>query len=512
MLKAQRTASIMLMMALDAVALVLAFFVAWQMRASLGEFMIGLGKTFHYDTTGWVRKGHTGTSAGIGSIIMSPNPMVNISKHLWVLYFSLLSWGALLYFQKGYDLGARRNARQEFGLCAYTGILATVSLLAFMGLLKLETSRLFLVSLLIIGVFVLWGTRTIVAPLAQKASKPRRNVLIIGPAVAVERYSQMLSMPAYQWSRLVGCISEVAPSDASIPYLGDLDHLPDVLHRTIVDEVLLVRSSAIEGDARGSEVLQLCLEQGRTVSLVDDIAPPVNSKVEASMMGQMPILTIHRTPQSPLPLTIKHIMDRTLAAFAIFVLTFILPVFPIVAFLIKKHDGGPIFYSQERVGLNGRTFKFYKFRSMHADAANILEKLKVEDRATYDSINVMQEPFFKAPDDQDPRITPIGRIIRKYSIDELPQFWNVLKGDMSLVGPRPPLPKEVAELAPWQRRKLSVKGGLTCIWQASGRNDITSTDEWMRMDLEYIDNWSLWLDVKLLFQTVKSVVKAKGAS
>jgi exopolysaccharide biosynthesis polyprenyl glycosylphosphotransferase len=509
MLKAQRTASIILMMALDAVALVLAFFVAWQMRASLGEFIAGVGKAFGYTTAGWVRRGKP--DEGIVSIIMSPNPMVNISAHLWVLYFSLLSWGALLYFQKGYDLGARRNARQEFALCAYTGILATISLLAFMGLLHWETSRLFIVSLLLIGVLVLWGARTIVVPLAQKASKPRRNVLIIGPTSVVEQHAKMLLMPAYQWSRLVGYISEEAAADVEVPYLGTLADLPNVLHRTIVDEVVLVRSIMEQG-VKSGEVLELCLEQGRTISLVDDLAPPVNAKVEAGMMGQMPVLTLHNTPQNPLALTIKQIMDRTLAAFALFVLTFVLPVFPIVAFLIWKNDRGPIFYSQERVGLNGRIFKFYKFRSMHIDASNILETLKRENRAEYDAINIMQEPFFKAPDDKDPRITPVGRFIRKYSIDELPQFWNVLKGDMSLVGPRPPLPKEVAELAPWQRRKLSVKGGLTCIWQATGRNDITSTDEWMRMDLEYIDNWSLWLDVKLLFMTVKSVVKARGAS
>jgi lipopolysaccharide/colanic/teichoic acid biosynthesis glycosyltransferase len=183
-----------------------------------------------------------------------------------------------------------------------------------------------------------------------------------------------------------------------------------------------------------------------------------------------------------------------------------------LAFLIKKHDGGPVFYAQDRVGRNGRIFKFYKFRSMVLNASETLEKMKREEPEKYRAINIMEEPFFKAKEGDDPRITPVGRFIRKYSLDELPQFWNVLRGDMSLVGPRPPLPNEVEQLAPWQRRKLSVKGGLTCIWQASGRNDITNTDEWMRLDLEYIDNWSLWLDIKLLFKTLKVLVRPKGAS
>ena len=449
-------------------------------------------------------------SYDLTKVIISPNPMVNISKHLWVLYFSLLSWGALLYFQKGYDLGARRNSRQEFALCAYTGILATISLLAFMAFLRWDTSRLFIVGLLAVGVFSVWFTRVLVAPLAQRASKRRRHVLLIGPVEAAQRYSSMLKMPAYQWSRLIGFVSDEKPIDTDVPHLGVIDELPKVLDEQIIDEVILVRSASQLGKGRNwGELLELCLERGRTVSMVDDIAPPVGAKVEASMMGQMPVLVLHNTPQNPLALTIKSVMDRTLALVALLMLG---PLFAVIALLIKKHDGGPVFYAQDRVGLNGRLFKFYKFRSMDVNASEILEKMKREDRATYDAINVMEEPFFKAPDDKDPRITPIGRFIRKYSIDELPQFWNVLRGDMSLVGPRPPLPKEVTELAPWQRRKLSVKGGLTCIWQASGRNDIKETDEWMRMDLEYIDNWSLWLDVKLLFKTVKSVIKGSGAS
>ena len=514
------------MVALDAAAILLAFFLVWQLRAGVGEFVVSLGKMLGYNTHGWVRHGvhplkvhHAVKGAAHAlqkshdwrQIAMSPNAMVNLSNHFWVLYFTLFSWGALLHFQHGYDLNARRNARQEFALCAYTGILGTVALLAFMATLRWDTSRLFVGGILIFGVLLLWLARVLVAPLAQKAAKPKRNVILIGPSSAAIRYASMIATPAYQWSRLIGFIAD-APQpgeDLTVPHLGTLADLPRVLDGEVVDEVVLVRSAETERGPNWGQILELCLERGRTVSLVEDIAPPVGAKVEATMLGQMPVLTLHNTPQKPLALAVKNVMDRVLAALALLILA---PLFAVVAVLIKKHDGGPVFYAQERVGLNGRRFKFWKFRSMNVNAAEILETMKRDNRAYYDEINVMEDPFFKAPDDKDPRITPVGRLIRKTSIDELPQFWNVLRGEMSLVGPRPPLPKEVAELEPWHRRKLSVKGGLTCIWQASGRNDITDVDEWMRMDLEYIDNWSLWLDVKLLFLTMKSVVKGSGAS
>ncbi len=513
MLKAQRTSSIALMMALDALALVLAFFVVWQLRASMGEFLVMIGNSLGYNTSNWVRR-LSEVPAGeydIRKVIISPNPLINVGNHLWVLYFSLLSWGALLHFQKAYDLSARRTARQEFVICAYSGFLGTISLLAFMSLLRWDTSRLFLVGLLFIGILFVWGARRVVLPLAQRrGNKPRRHVLMIGPASAATRFSEMLATPAYQWSRLMGYVSDESYAENTVKHLGKLSDLPRILNDEIIDEVILVRTAAESKlGVNWGQILELCLERGRTVSLVDDIAPPVGAKVEASMMGQMPVLVLHNTPQNPLALGVKTIMDRVLAAMMLFLLA---PLFSVVAILIKMHDGGPVFYNQDRVGLNGRLFKFYKFRSMDVNASEILEKMKREDRAYFDSINTMQDPFFKAPDDKDPRITPVGRFIRKTSIDELPQFWNVLKGDMSLVGPRPPLPKEVAELEPWHRRKLSVKGGLTCIWQASGRNNVAEVDEWMRMDLEYIDNWSLWLDVKLLFQTVRSVIKRDGAS
>ena len=182
MLKVQRATSTALMMALDAAAILLAFFLVWQLRAGVGEFVVSIGKMLGYSTHGWVRHGAHHAARVVHKshdwrqIAMSSNAMVNLSNHLWVLYFTLFSWGALLQFQHGYDLNARRSARQEFALCAYTGILGTVALLAFMATLRWDTSRLFVGGILIFGVLLLWLARVLVAPLAQKAAKARRTL------------------------------------------------------------------------------------------------------------------------------------------------------------------------------------------------------------------------------------------------------------------------------------------------------------------------------------------------
>ena len=522
MLKSQRAASAAMVMVLDILTLFIAFAVAWALRDSLGSALVWLGEKFNYPVQEMVR-----TSEDMPlfyRILLSGNPLIDFNSHLWIFWISLPLWLFFLRAQRGYDLHEPRNARQVFATCANAGMLAMATLVIFLFLAKFNAvSRLLIANFFICGVSALWFVRALSLPLLQRRSgKIARNILVIGHQQAAERFAQVLAAPAYRWSKLVGYVCddeghcpEQSGADNKPTRLGCLDDLEKILDDTVIDEVVIVRSTADnaadtpENNRRWGNLLQLCLERGRSVSLFDDMIPPVGAKVEAAMMGSMPMLVLHNTPQNPTHLALKNILDRTAAFFALVMLA---PLFAAVALLIKMHDRGPVFFAQERVGLNGRIFKFYKFRSMHVKAQEILETMKRENRAQYDAINIMEEPFFKAKDGDDPRITPIGRFIRKYSIDELPQFWNVLKGDMSLVGPRPPLPKEVAELAPWQRRKLSVKGGLTCIWQATGRNDITEVDEWMKLDLEYIDNWSLWLDVKLLFKTLKVLVKPRGAS
>ena len=176
------------------------------------------------------------------------------------------------------------------------------------------------------------------------------------------------------------------------------------------------------------------------------------------------------------------------------------PLMAVVALAIKLTSRGPVLFSQVRCGRAGRLFRLYKFRSMTEEAEEV--------RASLANANEVSGPVFKIRGD--PRITPIGRFIRKYSIDELPQLLNVLQGDMALVGPRPPIPTEVEHYEPWQLRRLEAKPGLTCIWQVSGRSDI-GFEDWVRMDIEYIDTMSFWLDLKLLLRTVPAVITGRGA-
>jgi lipopolysaccharide/colanic/teichoic acid biosynthesis glycosyltransferase len=192
-------------------------------------------------------------------------------------------------------------------------------------------------------------------------------------------------------------------------------------------------------------------------------------------------------------------MDIVISLVALITLA---PLFLIISAAIKLSSPGPVFHKMKWVGFNKKPFAGWKFRTMVVGADQMTDQLA--------QFNEMTGPVFKIA--RDPRITPVGRILRKFSLDELPQLWSVLKGDMSLVGPRPPMPRELVKYNSWQRRKLSLKPGITCLWQVNGRNKIVDFEEWVKLDLAYIDNWSLWLDVKILFKTIPAVFSGRGAS
>ena len=193
----------------------------------------------------------------------------------------------------------------------------------------------------------------------------------------------------------------------------------------------------------------------------------------------------------------KRVFDLVIGAF---ILVLLLPIVPVIALMIKLDSRGPVLYKQDRVGKDGRIFKFYKFRSMHHDADARVGELKAR--------NEQDGPIFKIR--SDPRVTSVGRFLRRSSLDEIPQVFNVIKGDMSIVGPRPPLPAEVAQYQPWHRRRLEVKPGITCLWQISGRSHI-GFNEWMRLDMEYLKTRSFLTDLLIFLKTIPAVIARKGA-
>ena len=244
-------------------------------------------------------------------------------------------------------------------------------------------------------------------------------------------------------------------------------------------------------------MLRLCEEEGVTTSIITDFPVSAKTNVQLRMAHNLPLLTLSRVPYSPWQLFLKRITDIVISALA---LTILSPLFLIIAALVKFTSPGPVFYHWRVVGFNKRLFSSWKFRTMVENADELKNELCDK--------NEMTGPVFKMRND--PRITRAGRVLRRFSLDELPQLYSVLRGDMSLVGPRPPLVGEVNRFESWHRRKLSLKPGLTCLWQVRGRNEIRDFDDWAKLDLEYIDNWSLWLDLRIFFKTVYVVLSGSG--
>jgi len=302
-----------------------------------------------------------------------------------------------------------------------------------------------------------------------------------------------------EWgTRVVGLILPRASdvyTETDLQILGNLKQLPEILVREGIHKVFLTGQSWDIQVLR--QVAATCENLGVRLGIEAEFLGFRSGQAHLEDYAHHSVLIFSKTPMSGLALFFKRVMDVVGASFALMVSS---PILLAAAVAIKLQDGGPVFFKQVRSGLYGRTFDVYKFRTMVVDAEARKKELE--------AMNEMEGPVFKIK--RDPRITRLGAFLRKTSIDEFPQFWNVLRGEMSLVGPRPPIPKEVSEYALWQVRRLSMRPGITCIWQVSGRNDV-NFDTWMKMDLEYIDHWSLFLDIKLLLLTVPAVLFARGA-
>jgi exopolysaccharide biosynthesis polyprenyl glycosylphosphotransferase len=333
-----------------------------------------------------------------------------------------------------------------------------------------------------------------------------RRVLLIGQVAELQRFVEIAQGNPVWALALVGILLPRETDDLSqdeaerlqslihVPVLGTIAKLKENLQERNIHHVFMFGRTWSADTCR--IVADVCEEVGVEFSMDANFLGLKFGRADLADYGGWSMLTFHMTPSDPFALYLKRLIDIVGSGLALIVLA---PLFALIAIALKLEDGGPVLYTQVRSGLYGLTFRMLKFRSMVVDADLRLAELKGQNEAS--------GPVFKMR--RDPRITRVGALIRKVSFDELPQFYNVFVGEMSLVGPRPPIPSEVENYERWQRRRLSMKPGLTCIWQVSGRNRI-DFNTWMKMDLQYIDNWSLLLDVKLILKTIPTMFFGTG--
>lgn len=268
-----------------------------------------------------------------------------------------------------------------------------------------------------------------------------------------------------------------------------------ILQKHVVDEVVFAVD--LQTLARLESVMRHCADLGIRTRIQLGFLPPAYSRIYLENFRDVQLLSLSSAPDSELRLFFKRVFDVVLSFASLVVLS---PLMAAIAAMIRITSPGPVFFRQTRCGLGGRRFTVYKFRSMINNAEQM--------RAELHQLNELDGPVFKISDD--PRITPVGRWLRRFSLDELPQLWNVFRGDMSFVGPRPAVPEEVDQYEDWQRRRLRMRPGLTCIWVLEGRSHV-DFNRWMQLDLKYIDTWSLWLDAKIFLRTIPIVLSGRGA-
>jgi exopolysaccharide biosynthesis polyprenyl glycosylphosphotransferase len=388
--------------------------------------------------------------------------------------------------------------------CLATFWLMMVSAIFSVKSFNLLNILIFFVVVTLVGIVSRLALRVLLLG-ARRSGYNYRYIMVVGiNARACEVAAKIDKKPELGY-KIVGFVAETPEAaegwkpqeHGDRKVLGLLGGLRDILISERVDEIIV----CLPVEARFSDITMI-VQHARDLGIVVRLMPEF---ADGSLLRNLHVeefedecvVTLFRE-QMLMQLLLKRLID---AALSLAVLAILFPVMIVVAALIKLTSPGPVFFVQKRVGMNQRQFKLYKFRSMDANAE--------ERKSDLLHLNERDGPAFKI--ENDPRITRIGRFIRKTSIDELPQLFNVLSGEMSLVGPRPPLPEEVKKYEWLFRKRLSVKPGVTCIWQISGRNNV-SFDRWMEMDHEYVENWSVWLDLRILVRTIPAVLFSRGAS
>lgn len=417
---------------------------------------------------------------------------VHSFSNYFYLYLVVIIVGPLVLEGQGYyDRPLVAPRRQAFWKLFQGVLITTVALILSFYLLRVELARTIAILFGIISVILIYVKDELLRMILRSSyarSQLQRRFILVGTSKETEEIRREF---------------KTSPDD-NIVIVGELD-----LNESSMEELVrMVHDYSLNGvilNARHNyfekveDAIEACEKEGVEVWLLADFFRTSISRTSLDELNGRPVLVFRTAPEASWQSVLKHVLDFTVALVALLILS---PLLALVALLIKLGSPGPVFFRQQRSGLNGQPFIIFKFRTMGVDAESRKHELS--------SRNEMSGPVFKVTND--PRVTPIGRFLRKYSIDEFPQLFNILRGEMSIVGPRPLPVDEVKRFDDYShRRRLSIKPGLTCLWQISGRSEVTDFKEWVRLDLQYIDNWSLWLDLKIIWFTIPVVLTGKGA-
>lgn len=440
----------------------------------------------------------------LGYVIQAKYDTYVFARYEWIMPVFAVIWVAMLYFFEMYESFRLKPPAEIIAIVIKASFFTLIFFISFVFMFNLyyvnRDIMIFSITLSALMISVEKAAVIAAVRMTRKMGYNYRNLLIVGTGERAMKFISLVEGHNEWGYRVLGLVDKDPARNGRVingyKVLGSFADVPAIINDNVVDEVIFVVPRSWIEDIE--EVMRFCETEGIKTHVTLDYFNLRFSRTRQTDFHGVPLLTFESGPAKVWSLFAKRVFDVVVSAALLVALS---PLFILIAAVVKGTSKGPVFFRQERCGLNGRKFTFYKFRTMFDGAENRIEELR--------KFNEMGGPVFKMK--KDPRITPAGAYLRKFSLDELPQLWNVLKGDMSIIGPRPPIPTEVKKYDYWQRRRLSMKPGLSCLWQIRGRNMITDFEDWMKLDLEYIDNWSLWLDTLIFFKTIPVVMFGIGA-
>ncbi|MHA2052192.1 MAG: sugar transferase [Candidatus Hodarchaeales archaeon] len=470
------------MILIDGITISIAFFLAYLLRQNLRVF-------YRFDL--------------IPSSQVVSDTVASLSEYLIILFVFVPIWCFMLHLNGLYRSTRTRKFFELLWMIIKSAALTGLILSTFVFLFRMGfVSRIFFVFFMMFGSLFLIVERIAVFSVMQYARKRgynHRRLLIVGSGRRASGIIDKINIHPEWGFKIIGAVNDDPSREVKMEngtkIIGTIDDFKEILQEDAIDQVVFVvprsRLNYIE------DAVNTCETLGTKATIAVDLFDLKIAKSNPTELDGIPLITFETTVAKEWQLFIKRGLDLIISGLSIFIFA---PFLFITSILIKLTSSGPIIYKQHRLGLSGRKFELFKFRTMYLGAQEVLSKVK--------DVREKDAPDFRKRKIQ--LITPVGRLLRKFSLDELPQLFNVFTGQMSLIGPRPTVPDEVSLYESWQRRRFSMKPGITCLWQVKGRNKI-GFEEWMKLDLEYLDNWSLRLDFKILIKTIPVVLFGIGA-